>query len=408
MPDFQITSPQGQKYRVTAPEGATERDVLAKVQAHEQAAPQRGVMDQLLGIGGPRHQLPPERMVRGMISGIEDIPNIPEKMIKAAASAPPGSREATEAMVGPAAETAATFTGIGPASAFGNKLAQEGVKAGESLLTKSDKVVAPTADQLKAAYKADYDISKNSGVVFKPQSVSALKDHIFSTAEEAGHDEILSPKAYKVVEKLDGRTTVSEIDAVRKILGKLGGGPDPYEKRAAAHAIEKIDAFMKDVPNLEAARANFAAKSRAETIEKAVRAAERRAQGGGTGANINNTLRQEVRKIREKKSRGFTEDELATMDKIIAGTWTGDILRWLGKLAPTGAVSGAGGAGVGYIMGGPLGAVGAPIVGGIAKTISDHMTRSSINKLSEKTRMRSPLADKEKDIRAYLQNQGLQ
>jgi hypothetical protein len=39
MPQYQITSPSGQKYRVTAPEGATQEEVLARVQAQESAAP---------------------------------------------------------------------------------------------------------------------------------------------------------------------------------------------------------------------------------------------------------------------------------------------------------------------------------------------------------------------------------
>lgn len=39
MPTFDITSPDGQKYRVTAPEGATEQDALAKVQAQHAEGP---------------------------------------------------------------------------------------------------------------------------------------------------------------------------------------------------------------------------------------------------------------------------------------------------------------------------------------------------------------------------------
>ena len=31
MPEFKITSPSGQSYKVTAPEGASEQEVLAKV-----------------------------------------------------------------------------------------------------------------------------------------------------------------------------------------------------------------------------------------------------------------------------------------------------------------------------------------------------------------------------------------
>lgn len=39
MPDFIITSPDGQKFKVSAPEGATADDALAYVQAQHQGAP---------------------------------------------------------------------------------------------------------------------------------------------------------------------------------------------------------------------------------------------------------------------------------------------------------------------------------------------------------------------------------
>lgn len=364
--------------------------------------PRRGPVDRLLGLTGERYQTWPERAVR-------DIVSLPKQMMDAANSAPPGSREATEAMIGPAAETAMAVTGLGP----GRAVLREGVKAGSELLGREAKQLAPTEKQLKAAYKTDYDISEKSGVTFHPESVKKFKDNIVSGDESSFHDEILSPKAFGIInklakgegEKLTARTTVPEIDNVRKLLGRLAGGPDKYEREAATHFIKKIDTFMKDVPNLSLARANYAARERALLIEKAVKSAERRAQGSGTGANINNALRQEVRKIREKKSRGFTESELAEMDKIIAGTWTGDILRWLGKLAPTGILPTAGGLGVGSLMGSPLGAVGAMGLGTVAKTVSDRMTRNAIKKLSEKTRMRSPLAAKESEVRDYLKSQ---
>ena len=364
----------------------------------------RGVIDKLFGTTGERYQTFPERIVR-------DLAGLPRAMFEAAASAPPG-REGIAAMVGPATETAMAVTGFGP----GRAMLKEGAKAGGELLAREAKQLAPTPKELKAAYKTDYDISEKSGITFKPESVKKFKEAVTVGEEGSFHDEILSPKAFGLMNKLASgegsklaaRTTVPEIDNVRKLLGRLAGGPDKYEREAATHFIQKIDTFMKDVPNLQLARANYAARERALLLEKAVKAAERRAQGSGSGANINNALRQEIRKIREKKPRGFTESELAEMDKIIAGTWTGDILRWVGKLAPTGILPTAGAGGVGYALGGPLGAIGAPAVGAVAKTLSDRMTRNAIGRLSEKTRMRSPLAAKETEVRDYLKKQGLQ
>lgn len=385
MPEFVIKSPEGQKYRITAPSGATEQDVLKYVQEQHGTTSQRGVIDKLLGLSGERYITWPERAVR-------DAASIPERAIEAAGSAPPGSREATENMVGPAADAAMTVAGAAPAKGVAKEALALGEKAVE---TKPEKFV-PSRSELKEAYGKDYQAAADAGVTFKPENVEGLQKGIISSAEEAGHDEILSPKVFKVVEKLTGRETVPELEAVRKLLGRLAGGPDPYEKAAATHAISKIDAFMKEVPHIMDARANYAARARSQLIEKAQQKAERRAASSGTGSNIDNSLRQEIRKLLddEKKSRGFSKEEKEQMEKIIEGSFTGDALRWLGKLAPTGVIAGPAGMLGGFMAGGAPGAVAVPALGYAAKKLSDHLTKRKVQSLDEMVRGRSPLAER--------------
>lgn len=450
MPTYSIEGPDKKTYSIEGPEGASREQIIAKIKERQDYTPSKwsdhipeAISDVPAEIGrtagsaidtikeGLFSRKGEQGVIEGTLKtgrGLLAIPELAASPITGAAKSLLGHpmAQATHAIGSVIAPEIAAKDD--PKEMY-QKAAQDvdtalgATMAGKGKIPKligdkltASKQLAPTEKQLKAAYKTDYDISEKSGIVFKPEAVKKFKDFVVSGEESSFHDEILSPKAFKVMDKLyseDGgkvnsRTTVPEIDNVRKLLGRLAGGPDKYEKEAATHFIQKIDTFMKDVPNLVQARANYAARERALLIEKAVKNAERRAQGSGTGANINNALRQEVRKIREKKSRGFTESELAEMDKIIAGTWTGDILRWLGKMAPTGIIPTAGGLGVGSLMGSPLGAAGAMGVGTLAKIASDKMTRNAIKKLSETTRLRSPLAAKETEVRDFLKQHGLQ
>lgn len=76
----------------------------------------RSAVDKLLGIGGPRYQTWPERMVRGIGSEIENL-------MTAAGSAPPGSHELTSNLVEPSTNVAAAFLPTSPASAIGKTAA---------------------------------------------------------------------------------------------------------------------------------------------------------------------------------------------------------------------------------------------------------------------------------------------
>jgi len=77
------------------------------------------------------------------------------------------------------------------------------------------------------------------------------------------------------------------------------------------------------------------------------------------------------------------------MREIVQGTFTGNAARLLGKLAPSGIVSGALSAGLGHVIGHT---VGVPVLGLAAKAVGDAMTRSKAARLSEAIRLRSALA----------------
>jgi hypothetical protein len=101
---------------------------------------------------------------------------------------------------------------------------------------------------------------------------------------------------------------------------------------------------------------------------------------------INNT------NVPAAKRLGFADPEIEAIKKAATGTVVGNTARYLGKLAPTGSVSGVLSGGAGFAAAGPAGAVGLPAAGYIAKKIGDLSTKRAVKAVDELVRLRSPLA----------------
>lgn len=278
----------------------------------------------------------------------------------------------------------------------------------------------PTAAELKTAAQAGYQHPEVAAVQIKPQAVTSLADTIKADLE-SGHNSgfraLNQPKTFSAIEELKNPNqtgaiaagapvTVADIDSVRKVLTRLS--IDPAEKAAAARAMGHVEDFLSTLkqPDLLAgdaakasgimteARGNYAASMRSETVAKQLARAQLNADSAGAGANIDNATRQSIKSIliNPKKLMGYSPDEIAQMQKIVGGTYANYAARLLGKLAPTGVVSSGLSAGAGFLAGGPVGALGLPALGAVAKKIADTSTLRQAEKLQNMIRSRSPLA----------------
>lgn len=397
MPTFELEK-NGKTYEVDAPDQAAALSALPHIEGSPKpAAPDnadRSAADKLLGIGGERYQTWPERAVRGLAA-------VPGNLIDAAASAPAGSHEASAAMAGPALETALVATPLSPA--------MRGAAAATGL-------AAPTTKEIGTAAHAAYEGARDLGLKIKPQAVTDLATDLAGELSKAGYRDFLAPKTYRAIEELKAlkNPTYSDVESVRQLLNRAGA--DPMEKDAVRRAIDGIDEFMGglkdehviagDAPAAaklsQEARGNWSAKKRAETIEEALDKAERQAGSAHSGANTDNAIRQQIKAIRNnpKKSRGFTQEELAQMDEIIHGSTAGNLLRAGGNLLGGGGGLGAAlTAGAGAFAAGPLGAA-APLVGYGLKQAGGASTRRQVDHLLEMIRRRSPTA-KEQGAQAF-------
>src|SRR5690606_31145109 len=130
--------------------------------------------------------------------------------------------------------------------------------------------------------------------------------------------------------------------------------------------------------------------------------AEVRAQAANSGRNIDNTIRSKVASLLEKPKEvsGFSDPELAALNKVVEGGAGRNTARYIGNLlgggggigqAGIGALGGAGGAAVAGIPGAAVGAIAPAAVGAGAKAIANQLAKRSLNQVDELVRTRSPL-----------------
>lgn len=259
----------------------------------------------------------------------------------------------------------------------------------------------PTLDELSIAARQAYDAADNAGVIFTPQATGRLQSEIVQTLTDFGFDPALQPGAAAVLRRLDGlqgqNVTLKGLDTLRKVAS---GGYIPGNKsnNAAVSAIvNRIDDLVGNTQAgevlsgdaaagaeaLKTARDLWSRMSKANAVTEAAARGELNAAAAGSGANRENASRQAMKALRNNKSvtRGFTADEHEALMRAIVGTPDQNALRLVGKLAPTGIVSGALSGGVGYQAAGPIGAVAIPATGYVARKGAERMQEGFVQEL---------------------------
>lgn len=297
-------------------------------------------------------------------------------------------------------------TGLGEGAASGFLGGAGGSVVGDTagaLLTKASSLIkgkpkVPDLTALKSAEQAAYDASEKAGVIIKPQGLQDLSTDIKAKLADFGYDPGLQPRIAPVLNRLDdlsnGNITLKGIHTLRKLAGNAAISQDKSERAAAGMVIESIDNFMDNLgpqnvlvgDRITGPKALKEAISLGRRVRKnealinSINSAELRAASTGSGGNVENATRQNVRKLLEK-GKGFTPDEKAAMDEIVRGTPGQNLLRLAGKLSPQGnglmAALGVGGAMVNPMFGA------ASLTGLGAKSLADRGVRQGVQALDE-------------------------
>jgi len=186
----------------------------------------------------------------------------------------------------------------------------------------------------------------------------------------------------------------NEIYAVRTALRKVAqNNRGNSEGKAAGLAMDMIDDYLEKLPDydeMKTARAVWRAARSSERYTEALRTGEQRADVSGSGANTANTLRQEIKKIRNNRKipREPIENEL--MDEITHGTDVANWARTLSKLGPRHPLSGWGTTLAAVASGHADAGLATMFLGHVLQYVSEQSTRGGIEELEQTVRRRAP------------------
>ena len=264
---------------------------------------------------------------------------------------------------------------------------------------------APTVKELKDTARAFYDQADNAQVVLNQNPVINVAHRVRSDLGRMAYTPKLQPKIGTLLDELDvtlqgGDVTLQGIDNLRKMAGNIARDGNPTEMEMAGKVIEHIDDVIDNlkpsdivagnaddaVSALKSARDNWRRASKGEMIQDAIDRAIDRAQTGGTGGNVENAIRQNIRAIRDnkKKWRKFTKEEQLAMARVIRGGPAQNFARLVGTLSPDKGML-ALLASLGAVSAGP-GGWALPLAGLTGRAISEGIQTRNVNRLSDLVR----------------------
>ena len=356
--------------------------------------------------GAPETQTPTERVlstgletmtnVAGtvpafMARSVEAIPSVTSRVAQQMAVAPK-----TQAIVSPASvmagQTATEATGrpdIGLATTL--------LTGGAGSMKGQQREVSLPSEALNKVASSQYKAIEDAGVKIKTNEFVDSMSKIAADMRQEGYAPKAYPKIAGVVEELTSKTTPkdwTELQALRKMARGAQKSIDPEERRLASILVDEFDNYLMNVPQKDVltgnmkevsglwkdARTTYSRMKKSEVFEDMMENATLD-KSKFTQSGVENSLAKQLRDLskNEKKMRLFTKSEQEAIKQAAKGGTMQNLLKFYGRFAPTGPVSGifSGGLTVASpILGVPF-AIGA----GGARMRATQMRKSSVDDL---------------------------
>lgn len=360
----------------------------------------------------PETQTPTERVVS---SGLESLTGVartvPEFVRRGAELAPTVaggvSRQlaiapGTQAVVTPTAAA----TGQTVMEATGNPLAAAGATLATGAaggIKRPQKEQAASSQLLDRIASDRYAMLEQSGIQLKNDAFTKSMDSIAKGLRSEGYTPTGYPKISGAISELTSTAQPkdwTEIQALRKMIRAGQKSIDPEEKRLATILLDEYDNYLLNVPKSdiaagdvkaagktwEEARNAYSRMKKAEVFEDML-AEAKLDRSKFTQSGEENSLAKQLRQLAksDKKMRLFTADERQAITKAAEGDSMQNMLKFFGRFAPTGPVSGLFTGGVSVMA--P--AVGIPLAGGAAasRMAATNMRRATVDDLTNMMRM---------------------
>lgn len=318
--------------------------------------------------GAPETQTPTERVLSsGLEASTGVAAQVPALMKAATSQAIPAiqrevSRQmaaapATQAVVAPTSSMVAqgTYEATGdPKAALALGLTTAAL--GGAKTPKAEATLSTGA--LERVAQSKYQQLDASGIQLNNEAFSNSMTNIQKGLRSEGY----TPKAYpKITGALEELTSTAqpkdwtELQALRKMIKGAQASIDPDEKRLASILLDKYDDYLLSVPKTDVvsgdvkqvgrlwddARDAYSRMKKSEVFEDMLKNAELD-KSKFTQSGAENSLAQQLRTLakNDKKMRLFTQDEQKAITQAAKGDTTQNLLKFFGRFAPTGPVSG--------------------------------------------------------------------
>lgn len=266
-----------------------------------------------------------------------------------------------------------------------------------------------TQDDLAQQSTNLFNMAKNSGVVLNNKPFQANMKNIASSLRAQGYTPTGDfPSVNAAIKELTTGNMPKdfvELQALRTMIKNGQASANPNEQRVASLLVDKFDDYVMNIPardlspvsnavDVEAgmsawkdARGAYSKLKKAEIFEDIKDRAEMNAtrfSQSGTENAIVSDLRNLANN--KKKMKFFTSDEQESIRKTVKGGKIQNVMRFLGKYAPTSPLASAGGAVTGALLGGGatgagMGAFLVPTIGTGARGVATSMREKQLQRL---------------------------
>jgi hypothetical protein len=291
------------------------------------------------------------------------------------------------------------------AKAVGENVKPVALNAAETMATalrKKPTIVetAPTSASLAEESTKYFNKAKESGVELNPEYFGNMMKSVGTDLRELGYDARTMPKVAVALEQMQNKEIpkdFQELSVLRKFIRNAQRSKESDEKMVATRLKAEFDDYIANMPDSSViggnkegladwkkARDTYTKLSKSEVFEDMLDKAEIRDSKLSTEQYLHNKLLQLSED--DKRMRLFTPDEQEAIRKAAQGTNLQNALAKAGKYSIKNISATTLGSILGLGLAGPVGAVIAPTIGGIAKYKATKIRKGDVEKLAAMVR----------------------
>jgi hypothetical protein len=256
---------------------------------------------------------------------------------------------------------------------------------------------APSAEQLAQTSRNLFTSARESGVELNAKDFATNMAGIGKELRNEGYDPRLYPKLAVALDEMTQAgipKDFNELSTLRKFIQGAQKSADPDERRLATMLKDDFDTYVSNIPESSVvggskeglkqwkeARDTYSKLSKSEVFTDMLENAQLD-KSKFSMSGVENSLAQQLRQLskNDKKMRLFTEAEQDAIKAAAKGGTGQNILRFVGKFAPTSSVGSIAPI-LATAANAPLGL--AMTAGGIgARAAATQMRKSDVNKLA--------------------------